>query len=374
MTKQSSSVGRSRKAKERSRLQKVRLAKEREREVEAIASSETRFDFFLFSTIDLGTLGVKEMPNASEPYPPHPPLTAKLSSQMARPTMGTTVRRNREKEGRTRSVVLQPVTTAIKNSESRKANGNKSAPKQQADVKRAQSDEKAMVSPVLLGCTQDSRLTIHLDSDPSPEPAPSKTLNAEASLPTFATPTPPLPKPSHKKTGRPPAKRGRVGRNQYTRDRDPPANADLNTSPARSNGSNGDDRGTPHINGTHSPSTHANKPDAGGTKSKLKHLNPNRTTMNDMKRRVAAILEFILHTQSEMASSDPTRASSTITPPDSGGSKEGGMAQKLLEGQNGLMDDLEVDGFRELSSVEMMEVLTRRLVKWQGEYGKWGDK
>lgn len=137
MTKQSSSVGRSRKAKERSRLQKARLAREREREVEAIASSKTRFNPFVFSTIDLGTLGAKEMPNASEPHPHQLPRTAKLSSRMAYRTTGTTMRRNREKEGRTKSVVLQLVTTAIKNSGSRKGNGNKSAPKQRADVKRA---------------------------------------------------------------------------------------------------------------------------------------------------------------------------------------------------------------------------------------------
>ena len=95
--------------------------------------------------------------------------------------------------------------------------------------------------------------------------------------------------------------------------------------------------------------------------------------MNDMKRRVASILEFISHTQVEMATSDPTPASSTITPPESGGSGTG-MAQKLLDGGQKLLDDLEVDGFRELSSVEMMEILTRRLMRWQGEYGKCGDK
>ncbi|KAL8792470.1 MAG: hypothetical protein Q9195_004926 [Heterodermia aff. obscurata] len=225
------------------------------------------------------------------------------------------------------------------------------------------------------------------DSDPSPEPAPSKNLKPEALASTLATRTPSLPKPSHKKTGRPPTKRGRVGRNQYTRDRDPQlsslANPDPNTSPAGSNGSNGSNGGTPHINGTHSPSNHAHKPGTndigGGTKAKLKHLNPNRTTMNDMKRRVAAILEFISHTQAEMATRNPTRASSTITPPDSGGSVKdgavggGGMAQKLLEGQN-LLDGLEVDAFKDLSSGEMMEVLTKKLMKWQGEYGKWGDK
>ena len=225
------------------------------------------------------------------------------------------------------------------------------------------------------------------DSEPSPEAAPrtissnSKSLNANAPLTSFATLTPPLPKPSHKKTGRPPAKRGRVGRNQYTRDRDPPhsslANIEMNPSPGHLNGSNGDD-GTTHINGTNSPSTHAKNGNEAGTKSKQKHLNPSRTTMNDMKRRVASMLEFISHTQVEMATNDPTRSSqsTTNTPPDSGSSKDsvGGMAEKLLEGGHALLDDLDSESFLKLSSVEMMEVLTRRLMRWQVEYGKWGDK
>lgn len=226
-----------------------------------------------------------------------------------------------------------------------------------------------------------------LDSEPSPEPAPRtapsnlKSLNPDPPLPSFAVPTPSIPKSSHKKTGRPPAKRGRVGRNQYTRDRDPPhpslANADQNTSPGHSNGSNGED-GTPHISGTKSPSTHAKNGNEAGTKSKLKHLNPNRTTMNDMKRRVAAILEFISHTQVEMATGDRSRISrpTTITPPDSGSSKDsaGAMVEKLLEGGQALLEELDGETFSKLSSLEMMEVLTRWLMRWQGEYGKWGDK
>ena len=30
--------------------------------------------------------------------------------------------------------------------------------------------------------------------------------------------------------------------------------------------------------------------------------------------------------------------------------------------------------FAELSSAEMMDFLTRRLVRWQQEYGKWGER
>ena len=109
-------------------------------------------------------------------------------------------------------------------------------------------------------------------------------------------------------------------------------------------------------------------------------MNPNRTTMNDMKRRVAGILEFISHTQVELAGTEPpstTKSStSTNTPPDSNGSTNGrgDISGKAV---NAALEDLEgIDeqAFNALSSFEMMEVLTRRLMRWQGEYGKWGEK
>ena len=109
--------------------------------------------------------------------------------------------------------------------------------------------------------------------------------------------------------------------------------------------------------------------------------------MTDMKRRVAAILDFISHTQVEMAAHSDIghpQSSSNPTPPDSGSSGGGGggggkewngsttattTLQRLLEGQ-GKLEDEDGEAFAKLSSVEMMEVLTRRLMRWQGEYGK----
>ena len=116
-------------------------------------------------------------------------------------------------------------------------------------------------------------------------------------------------------------------------------------------------------------------------------MNFNRTSMNDMKRRVAGILEFISHTQVEMAGARPrstTKSStSTNTPPESNGNRSGvpGSSSKT-DTDNGKMVDAalaDLDGVNEqafaaLSSAAMMEVLTRRLMKWQAEYGKWGEK
>ena len=108
-------------------------------------------------------------------------------------------------------------------------------------------------------------------------------------------------------------------------------------------------------------------------------MNPNRTTMNDMKRRVAGILEFISHTQVDMAGSAialTTKSStSTNTPPNSNGiSKAGELSQKAVNAALMDLDAIDEQAFAALSSLEMMEVLTRRLMKWQNEYGKWGDK
>ena len=116
-----------------------------------------------------------------------------------------------------------------------------------------------------------------------------------------------------------------------------------------------------------------------GRHSKVKHLNPNRTSLNEMKRRVAAILEFISRTQVEMAAGD-----SGSTPPSLKGGPEGESSQQafvkgLMAGLGSLAGESahgaeEGRDFNELTSAEMMDVLTRRLVRWQQEFGKWGER
>lgn len=116
-------------------------------------------------------------------------------------------------------------------------------------------------------------------------------------------------------------------------------------------------------------------------------MNFNRTSMNDMKRRVAGILEFISHTQVEMAGVGPpstTKSStSTNTPPESNGNRNDGHGPssrhdtdngKMVNAALADLDGINEQTFAALSSVAMMEVLTRRLMKWQAEYGKWGEK
>lgn len=121
--------------------------------------------------------------------------------------------------------------------------------------------------------------------------------------------------------------------------------------------------------------------------------------MNEMKRRVAAILEFISRTQLEMAAGGQT-------PPDGGegggGGGRGSSAAMMAGLADGLRPILAMNGehagtgtekgngkgsaaaavvvglgereFVHLSSTEMMDVLTRNLVLWQKEFGKYGEK
>ncbi|KAL8843314.1 MAG: hypothetical protein Q9170_000172 [Blastenia crenularia] len=227
------------------------------------------------------------------------------------------------------------------------------------------------------------------ESDPSEEPI-SRTVSSKGAdqVSTETPPAVPIPHPPkaahHKKTGRPPTRRGRVGRNQYTRDRDrpnTPKNAQDANSPPRSHSSK-EGGASPRVNGFHQEA---------GKSFKSRHMNASRTSMIEMKRRVAGILEFISHTQVEIAAesplvpthkapSFPTTATlkAPVTPPDEENGDKGGKEGRKAEGQQNLADamtaDLNYEQFKSLGSLEMMESLSRKLMRWQGEYGKYGDK
>lgn len=117
--------------------------------------------------------------------------------------------------------------------------------------------------------------------------------------------------------------------------------------------------------------------------------------MNDMKKRVSAILEFISHLQVEMATTNASKTNPSDSASTPGGnadasssnSDNGTTVSALVRGVNAQLDNLvkengEKIGFDvltekdypSLTSVEMMDVLTRNLVKWQQEYGKYGTR
>lgn len=218
-------------------------------------------------------------------------------------------------------------------------------------------------------------------------PAKAVVNEPEASQPSPGTPVPPAApepapsRPSTRKSGRPPARRGgRVGRNQYTRDRDMNGNGldvGLTNSPRR---------GASHDNGADSPRPHVNGGESGKP-SRPRYMHPQRTTMNEMKRRVAGILEFISRMQVEMAVAGessspagngdrPNGAAGTADLGESGippstATSEGGESGPATDGEIQPSKEKE---FKELSSVEMMDVLTRHLMKWQQEYGRFGER
>lgn len=183
-----------------------------------------------------------------------------------------------------------------------------------------------------------------------------------------ATPDTPPPAPvlaSHKKGGRPPnARKGKVGKNQYTKDRDVQDHDD--NSPKRSQS-----RDMPRNGGDENSHPPGNKTSAGEAKSSKSKGSNSKVTMNDMKKRVTAILDFISRTQIELAgeSLSPTA---------------GLAAEKMIRGLADGLPMIKVNGddgdngkengvtskkdFKELTCIEMMDVLTRQLVKWQKEF------
>ncbi|KAI1343171.1 hypothetical protein F5Y15DRAFT_225971 [Xylariaceae sp. FL0016] len=221
------------------------------------------------------------------------------------------------------------------------------------------------------------------DSDPSEEMPLSSRVTANRATESAQPPDPPLsssqpvpdtpptvsvPNTSHKKKAQPKKK----GRNQYTKDRD-----DRDGSPARSMSRdvtrNGDENGISHPKALHEGTSKHSK-SKGGMNSRI--------TMSDMKRRANGILEYITRTQVELASeslseSKPSSSRSTTDDgtnslvPQINGNGNGNKDNPITNGasSNGIIGPLlPLKEFKDMSCVEMMDALTRDLVKWQQEF------
>lgn len=176
-----------------------------------------------------------------------------------------------------------------------------------------------------------------------------------------------LPNNSSKKSSRSHKKKAR---NQYSKDREGPDEE----SPARSQSRDiqKDDNG-----GNGGGSTKSAGTDNTKASSKAKPGMSSRTTMSDMRRRAAALLDFISRTQLELAGeglpglSDESPRPSDGTPSLSGGSSEKkppDNRDSVSLDQEGEPDPMRDGDFQHLSCMEMMDSLTTRLVKWQQEY------
>ncbi|KAJ2979702.1 hypothetical protein NUW58_g7136 [Xylaria curta] len=222
------------------------------------------------------------------------------------------------------------------------------------------------------------------DSDPSDElPLATRTLvnrTAEAAQPPdppapsqLPPDTPPIPQAQTNASKKKYTQSKRKGRNQYTKDRD----NDHEASPARSisrDVSRNADEGGANTKSTSHEATGKQSKGRGGMSSKI--------TMSDMKRRANGILEFITRKQVELVN-DPLSDSSSS--PSQGGTEDcptptttqinGDSSNKKPRSEipisNAVGSTEPIDTaavFKDMSCVEMMDSLTRDLMKWQQEF------
>lgn len=162
-----------------------------------------------------------------------------------------------------------------------------------------------------------------------------------------------------------------MGRNQYTRDH-----------------ANGED-GTPARDGSHDVHGNGGSPSGAngilgesGRSSKAK-THPARTSLNEMRRRVAAILEFVGHMQTERNThSQPSSASSKGASTPNGvkdanalptatlvRAVEAGLKEASSTDEEVGLNMIDQKEFGVMGSQDMMETLTKELVQWQTVYG-----
>ncbi|KAG8359986.1 hypothetical protein FVEN_g2646 [Fusarium venenatum] len=206
------------------------------------------------------------------------------------------------------------------------------------------------------------------DSDPAEETPPAtvkppatKSIEAPVIMETPAPvePVPDTPPASHqpvssiqKRGGRTAHKKGK-GRNQYTRDRDGEGE-----SPARSMSRD--------IQKTSDEPTPAHpKPTSEHRHGKSKPAIHHKLNMVDMKRRVGAIMDFISRTQVDLAAE-------TLPVTNENTSNGEVSLQKTMSSEaadkESTRESSEGKEFKDLNPMEMMDVLTRDMVKWQNQY------
>lgn len=245
--------------------------------------------------------------------------------------------------------------------------------KGRAERRRAEGESSHSESPT-------SQLVAVKDPDGSEEASvvavKALTMKTTEPLAEPETPTPPEPTPdtppatavnvggSSKRTARTTQRKGK-GKNQYTRDRE----TEPEGSPARSLS-----KDTTQKLVEEATSLNVTKPATVDVKSgsKAKAAVPTKMTMLDMKRRVGAIMDFISRTQVDLAAeATPSQSSSGQQSPQKGDGK----VELTEKGGANAGPSIDIDSimatdqdFKDLNCVEMMDVLTRDMVKWQNLY------
>ena len=191
-------------------------------------------------------------------------------------------------------------------------------------------------------------------------------------------------------------KSNRTGRNQYTKDRENPISRHVSASPALRNkdfsppSTKASDTG----GGLGDGNTHTSQAEVAPYHGRHAKAKNQRSNLNDMRKRVAGMLEFISRVQVDMAQERPSSAASSElrsinrnamamvaasfasmngdqSSNDNGGDDDSATSQQIYQVSGQVTTE---KPFAQLSSLEMMDVLTRNLVLWQKTFGKIGDK
>lgn len=156
------------------------------------------------------------------------------------------------------------------------------------------------------------------------------------------------PAPAPRRGGRPPQKsRGRLGRNQYSRDALSAANGAF---PANEMANSPQTSGTNGNNNGHESSDGA----TGHKTAKSKNSRLHKLSWNDIMRPAGAMQSYIAQRQVEMAGEKATPA--PAVQPSTNGEQHQAEAMHV---------DTELSTFRDLSTTQMMDHLSRDLVHWQ---------
>lgn len=260
------------------------------------------------------------------------------------------------------------------------------ASKRKGRAERRRADGTTTTATTIIVKIYETDVDMDIDSDPSEE-MPLAT-RAAASRITESVQPPEPPASSQPVPDTPPADQAppssnnnikkkaapqpkKKGRNQYTKDRD-----HLNEeTPVRSMSREiGREKEDSHSR-SHEASHKHNSKSKGGMNSKI--------TMTDLKRRANNLMEFITRTQLDLANEPLSEKNS----PRQGASEDAtGEHHAQVNGVNGANGTLQLGGdsrltatngggvvpptkeFKELTCVEMMDVLSRDLVKWQREF------
>lgn len=200
------------------------------------------------------------------------------------------------------------------------------------------------------------------ESAQPPDPPPS-------SQPAPDTP-PPAEKPVASSKKKAPTHGKKKGRNQYTKDRD---NNDHEGSPARSMSRNAEDNGaTSHPTKSTSHETgHGSGATTTKSSGKSKGGINSKVSMGELKRRANLMFEYISRTQLELVNEPLAELKEAVAALDkqTKGDKDqdappnGDSSHQKTRGGNSLSSE-----FKDLNCIEMMDVLSRDIMRWQKEF------